>query len=181
MGLLEAALSRAAQRGPDGWGLWVDGLRAAGPGRCPPGAAAGARGGRLALGHARLATMLDTGGSEHAQPIVYGRTIVTHNGSVWNYEALRSVLRLSTGNDSEALAAVVDRAAGSLTAAIAAALRSVDMGEHYAFAIARAGELVLGARAQALYCYRDAAGGLYWSSGQVTRDWAPVDGLVRGS
>src|SRR5262249_5628551 len=78
-GLLDAAVlqrmvSAVRHRGPEGDGVWAD-------------PATG-----VALGHARL-TILDLTGAAH-QPMVSadGSTVLTFNGEIYNYRALRDEL-----------------------------------------------------------------------------------------
>jgi asparagine synthase (glutamine-hydrolysing) len=83
-----------AKRGPDGAGLWSSTDR------------------RLVLGHRRLA-IIDTGASG-AQPMrdASGRWVITFNGEIYNYRALRSELEslgcvFRTNSDTEVLINVV--------------------------------------------------------------------------
>jgi len=81
---------RLRHRGPDGDGLWVD------------------PGGRVALGHTRLA-ILDPGeGGAQPKASADGRWVITYNGEVYNHRALRARLRgegvaLRSGSDTEVL------------------------------------------------------------------------------
>src|ERR1700684_2867075 len=84
------------RRGPDGAGLWAS------PDK------------RIVLGHRRLA-IIDTG-SSGAQPMsdASGRWVVSFNGEVYNYRALRGELErlgcvFRTNSDTEVLINVVDR------------------------------------------------------------------------
>ena len=85
---LDRALARLAPRGPDGEGSWFDA--------------------RAALGHRRLAVvdLSDAG----AQPMVRGGRVITFNGMIYNFKALRDELRaaghrFSSDSDTEVLLA----------------------------------------------------------------------------
>ncbi len=68
---IDAALARMRRRGPDGEGRWAER--------------------RCALGHRRLAIVdLGPGG---AQPMTRGDLVITFNGMIYNYRALRDELR----------------------------------------------------------------------------------------
>ena len=70
---LDRALARLAPRGPDGEGRWFDA--------------------RAALGHRRLAIVdLSNAG---AQPMARDGCVVTFNGMIYNFRALRDELRAS--------------------------------------------------------------------------------------
>ena len=89
---LRAALGALRHRGPDAAGL----LRA----------------GRVTLGHARLA-ILDLDPRSN-QPFVYGTTLVSYAGELWNYRELRAQLaaagaHFTTTGDTEVVAAALDR------------------------------------------------------------------------
>src|SRR6516162_8734889 len=80
-------------RGPDGVGLWADGDH-------------------IVLGHRRLA-IIDTGASG-AQPMAdaTGRWVITFNGEIYNYRALRTALEkqgcvFRTNSDTEVLINVI--------------------------------------------------------------------------
>lgn len=180
LGILAQAMVVAARRGPDGGGVW-----------CPDASPAvrlwrGAHPslgddcrGRQVLGHSRLATTLNSQGIEDFQPCSSGaRVYVTHNGSVRNYEAVRESLQLRTRCDSEAIASAVDaemsQGAGFTTARVRA-LHVVDLGEHYALAIAVRGHTFLAAHGQSLYALEH-GGGTYWCSVQLSPEWEPVNG-----
>ena len=111
---VQAMADTLAHRGPDGEGAWVD-------------ASAG-----LAFGHRRLAIIdLSPGG---AQPMhsANGRYVITYNGEIYNYRALRAELQaagvpFSTQSDTEVLLAAcahwgVARAAERLSGIFAFAL-----------------------------------------------------------
>lgn len=104
--LLGQIAGLAGRRGPDAWGVWADGRRHANMGRVTAQAVAAIPAPRTLIGHARLATVLDTKRPECCQPIRAGRWVVAHNGTVPNVQALsrRFGFSLSTGVDSEAIA-----------------------------------------------------------------------------
>lgn len=90
-GRLEQMTSSLAHRGPDGEGVWISGSGLAG------------------LGHRRLSIIdLSPAG---AQPMHYlGRYTIVHNGEVYNYPELRSLLQtkgftFSTQTDTEVIVA----------------------------------------------------------------------------
>lgn len=68
-------------------------------------------GGRVAHGHVRLAILdLDR---RSDQPLVYGGTVISYTGELWNYRALRAEMetdgyRFETTGDTEVVAAMVD-------------------------------------------------------------------------
>jgi asparagine synthase (glutamine-hydrolysing) len=89
---IEAALDRLAHRGPDGRGIRHQGA--------------------MTHGHVRLAVLDPTSAS--AQPFRRGDGVLTYNGELWNYQALRADLeaageRFTTTGDTEVLAAALHR------------------------------------------------------------------------
>src|SRR6185437_14270605 len=73
-GRLDQMTSSLAHRGPDGGGIWISGSGMAG------------------LGHRRL-PIIDLRTAGH-QPMHYlGRYTIIHNGEIYNYPELRSLLR----------------------------------------------------------------------------------------
>jgi asparagine synthase (glutamine-hydrolysing) len=104
-GLVQAMADALAHRGPDGSGVWPQ------PGSAP-GIARGIASG-IALGHRRLA-IIDLAGSP--QPMVSGdgRLVITFNGEIYNYRALRAELQAEgfafrTTGDTEVILAAYAR------------------------------------------------------------------------
>lgn len=85
----EKSLARLESRGPDGFGIWQDG--------------------EVCLGHRRLSIIDLEGG---AQPMISasGRTAITYNGEIYNFESLREELierghAFATRSDTEVILA----------------------------------------------------------------------------
>src|SRR5580700_2498546 len=77
----EAMSARLAHRGPDGAGTWV-----------APG---------VALAHRRLAILDPTPAG--AQPMQLGAHVLTYNGELYNFHALRAQVPLRSNCDTEVL------------------------------------------------------------------------------
>jgi asparagine synthase (glutamine-hydrolysing) len=93
---LPRMLRQIAHRGPDGEGIWES-------------AAGGAGGGawRVALGHRRLA-IIDVEGGVQPMGNEDGTVVITYNGEVYNFQALRAALeprghRFRTRSDTETI------------------------------------------------------------------------------
>lgn len=90
--IFETALARLETRGPDGFGIWQDG--------------------EICLGHRRLSIIDLEGG---AQPMLSpsGRSAITYNGEIYNFEPLREELlarghRFATRSDTEVILAAFE-------------------------------------------------------------------------
>ncbi|MGF6978969.1 asparagine synthetase B (glutamine-hydrolyzing) [Paraburkholderia sp. JPY465] len=170
--VIREILKLASRRGPDAFGVWCDGALWRGAGRASfemvdLGAA-------VMLGHARLATVLGTKRPEHGQPIQCADIVLAHNGSVWNSRELPEAANVTTGCDSELLAACLAAESGALPDRLARALSRVDLGEHYALAAYQAASgVLLAARGQSLYMLEDVSG-VYWCSVRPDEHWTAV-------
>ena len=96
-GLVQRMCDALAHRGPDGSGLWPK-----------PGMAPG-----IALGHRRLA-IIDLAGSPQPMVSADGRCVITFNGEIYNYRALRAELQsegfaFRTSGDTEVILAAYAR------------------------------------------------------------------------
>lgn len=101
-------LARTRHRGPDSVGLYVDGVvevkrQLSEIGHVP-------RVGKICLGHSRLEIV---GGPGGVQPITScdGKLALIHNGEIYNYPELRSLLthhEIRTGSDSEILLHLIE-------------------------------------------------------------------------
>ena len=105
-GPLAPALSRAcatmAARGPDGEGVWTD------------------DGARVALGHRRLAILDLSEAGAQPMPSDDGRTVISFNGEIYNFQALRADLerrghRFRSGSDTEVLLALYREHGAAMT------------------------------------------------------------------
>lgn len=180
LGILAQAMVMAARRGPDGGGVWCpDASPAVRLWKGPHPSLGDDCRGRQVVGHSRLATTLNSQGLEDFQPVYSGRVYVTHNGSVRNYSpAMREELQLRTRCDSEAIASAIDQEMSEgfgFVSARVRALHRVDLGDHYAVAIALRGQTFLAAHGQSLYVLEH-GGGTYWCSVQLSPEWEPVNG-----
>lgn len=178
--VLEAAAWLAAKRGPDGWGVLTEFDSRRGLGRMTVADLRDTPIGAYALGHCRLATVLGTGKSLAAcQPIRVGRFAVAHNGCVANADELaeRFGFVIETGNDSEAIARLLDLLPGSLQERVDAALQLVDHGGHFALAVIDTDDQVLHLSARRIPLWQLVAPeGTYWCSLQPAQGWEPTHG-----
>jgi glucosamine 6-phosphate synthetase-like amidotransferase/phosphosugar isomerase protein len=176
---LAMAAGLAAKRGPDGWGIVTDQTQERGLGRLPQTLARGIVAERFVIGHCRLATVLGTKTPAACQPLQVGRFVVAHNGTVANVEQLRQRFGfgLATGNDSEAIAHVLDRIEGPTEARLSAALEAIDHGGHYALVVLDLQDMTVHLKAQAmpLWVYR-AGQGAYWCSIRPGQEWGAIGG-----
>ena len=145
---------RMAARGPDGKGLWLDASR------------------RVGLAHRRL-SIIDPS-ARAAQPMVldHGRLVVTFNGEIYNFRALRREMqaagrRFRTASDTEVLLHLYDREGPAMVGR----LRGM-----FAFAVWDAGR-------RGLFLARDGFGikPLYYAdTGGVVRFASQVKALLAG-
>lgn len=115
---------RAAERGPDGWGIsWsADGENFcdyAADGKYCGGADKVVAVARVVVGHCRLAT---SGDRAIRQPVACGKGRIAHNGNVANYRDLAAGLPAKMDLDSEVLGLLIDAGAGALAARVESAL-----------------------------------------------------------
>lgn len=113
-------LLRMRHRGPDAHGLYLDGRVERSDGLDALRARLGAS--RIALGHSRLA-IIDRGGVTQPFLSCDGELALIHNGEIYNYQKLRTLLgrrhRLASESDSEVLVHLIeDTYDGDLLAAV---------------------------------------------------------------
>ena len=169
----------AAKRGPDGWSILTDCSSEVGIGRLAVEHARRIDGERFVLGHCRLATVPGTKHPRACQPIVVGRFAVAHNGTVANVADLQRAFgfALRSGNDSEAIAHLLNILPGSVDARIDATLATIDHGGHYALSVIDLDQqaVFLRAACMPLWAYRGAEG-LYWCSIRPGEEWEGIRG-----
>lgn len=157
----------SARRGPDSWGVYIDGKIERGGGRLNAAVLDFLAPGAVILGVARLATILGSGPNiADAQPVYCAGIALAHNGSVYNYAALRGRFAgvLRTTNDSEVLAAAIAAARGpGLAERVRRALSLIEHRGHYALAATDGDEVFICALGQQLFASRE-HGYLRWSS-----------------
>jgi asparagine synthetase B (glutamine-hydrolysing) len=172
--LLALAATLAAKRGPDGWGVLTDVSSERGLGRLPYSLARTIVAHRFAMGHCRLATVLGTKQVGACQPLMVGRYVVTHNGTVGNADALVAEYgyRPATRVDSEAIPQLLHCLTGTTEQRLNDALELIDHGGHYAVAVLdlESGSIHLRAQGIPLWVHR-ATEGVYWCSIQPAEDW----------
>lgn len=177
--LLATAASLASKRGPDSWGLMTDITMERGLGRLPEMLARGIVAKRFAIGHCRLATVLGTKTLKNSQPLIVGRYVVAHNGTVANADELREAFGYTPAsrNDSEAIGQVMCRLPGNTDQRLDAALDTIDHGGHYAVAVFDLELMTIHLRANCmpLWVHR-APEGIYWCSIRPGQDWEGVRG-----
>lgn len=166
-GLLSQIAALAAKRGPDGWGVVTDVASEYGLGRLQPNMARGIEANFYAIGHCRLATVPGTKTIRACQPLRIGRYVLAHNGTVGNLGDLQDAfgIRLTTGNDSEAIGQLMRLLPGSTNERLDAALDTIDHGGHYAVTVldTELGTMHLRANCMPLYT-RKQDEGFYWCS-----------------
>lgn len=164
----------AARRGPDGWGIVTDIAGERGLGRLPAGLARGIAAERFVIGHCRLATVLGSKTINDGQPIIVGRYVVAHNGTVPNADDLQCVFgyQPQTRNDSETIGQLLHHLPGSTGERLTAALEAIDHGGHYAASVLDLCDMTIHLRASRmpLWVHR-APEGLYWCSIRPDETW----------
>lgn len=167
--LLDKIAMLASRRGPDSWGYETERGIVRGMGKIPKNSASGAGATAFMLGHCRLSTMIGNKTIEAAQPIEEGGWVITHNGTIeqrW-YDGIN----LRTGNDSEAIAHVINKNNWD----VCTALNRISQSGSYAIAIRNkeTGEITLAAKKIPLWTLVS-AGVTYWCSIQPDSNWTAV-------
>lgn len=132
-----------------------------------------AAGAQMVIGHCRLATSQRIEAA--IQPLIHGKTAVAHNGNVYNAPALARdyALDLVTGNDSEVIAALIDKAAeGSLIDRLQWTVDQLQSGGMAVLTI-RPQEYAAYSAGLPLYS-RQTDQGRYFCSVRPNEDWLPL-------